>query len=147
MSIQPIPEGCHSVTPYLTVADAEREIKFLVNGLGAVERELIRRPDGKVMHAQVMLGDSLIMIGESPDATMRTACTLYHYVSDCDATWKQAVAAGGEIINEPADMFYGDRTGAVRDPGGNSWWIATHKEELTAKQIEERMAATMGKPS
>jgi PhnB protein len=141
MSTQPIPAGCHSVTPYLTVADAKREIDFLVNGLGCVARELIHRPDGKIMHAQVMLGDSLIMIGESPDATMKTTSNLYHYVPDCDATWKRAVAAGGEVVNEPADMFYGDRTGAVKDPGGNSWWIATHKEELTTKQIEERMAA------
>jgi PhnB protein len=85
------------------------------------------------------------MIGESPDASMRTKCTLYHYVSDCDAVWKQAVAAGGEVVNEPTDMFYGDRTGAVRDPGGNSWWIATHKEDLSVQQIEERMAAFMGK--
>ena len=71
------------------------------------------------------------MIGEPPDATKCMPMTLYHYVTDCDAVWKQAVAAGGEVVHEPMDMFYGDRTGAVKDPGGNMWWIATHKEELS----------------
>jgi PhnB protein len=141
MATKPIPAGCHAVTPYLTVSDAIREIEFLVKAFGAVERERVHRPDGKVMHAQLMVGDSLIMIGESPDATMQSKCTLYHYVPDCDSIWKQAVAAGGEVVNEVTDMFYGDRTGAVRDPSGNTWWIATHKEDLSVAQIEERAAA------
>jgi PhnB protein len=141
MTTKPIPDGCHAVTPYLTVPDAQREIEFLVAAFGGVERERIHRPDGRIMHAQVKIGDSLVMIGEPPDATKCMPFTLYHYVADCDSVWKQAVAAGGEAVNEPSDMFYGDRTGAVKDPGGNVWWIATHKEELTAKQIEERMAS------
>jgi uncharacterized glyoxalase superfamily protein PhnB len=141
MTTNYIPDGCRAVTPYLTVPDAKREIDFLLAAFGAVERASIRRPNGGVMHAQVMLGDSLLMIGEPPDPSQCMPMTLYHYVPDCDAVWKQAVAAGGEAINEPMDMFYGDRTGAVKDPGGNAWWIATHKEELTAEQIQERASA------
>ena len=138
MATKYIPEGCHAVTPYLTVLDAQREIEFMVAAFGGVERAVIRRPSGSVMHAQVQIADSLLMIGEPPDATKLMPMTLYHYVADCDATWKQAVAAGGEVVNEPMDMFYGDRTGAVKSPGGNVWWIATHKEELTTEQIQER---------
>jgi PhnB protein len=141
MAVKPIPEGCHTVTPYLTVPDAKKEIDFLVAAFGGVERERIHRPDGTVIHAQVLVGDSLLMIGEPPDSSKSMPMTLYHYVTGCDAVWKQAVAAGGEVINEPMDMFYGDRTGAVKDPGGNVWWIATHKEELSVAQIEERAAA------
>jgi PhnB protein len=113
-------------------------MEFLVQAFGGVERACIRRPNGSIMHAQVMIADSLVMLGEPPDLSKITLCTLYHYVADCDATWKQAVAAGGQPVTEPSDMFYGDRTGAVKDPGGNVWWIATHKEELTTEQIQER---------
>jgi PhnB protein len=138
MTTKPVPEGCHAVTPYLTVPDAQREVEFLVTAFGAVERASIRRPNGGVMHAQVVIGDSIWMIGEPPDPSQCMPMTLYHYVTDCDAAWTRAVAAGGEVINEPMDMFYGDRTGAVKDPGGNAWWIATHKEMLTTEQIQER---------
>jgi PhnB protein len=141
MTTNYIPNDCHAVTPYLTVPDAGRQVEFLVKAFGGVKREQIHRPNGTVIHAQVMVGDSLLMIGEPPDATKCMPMTLYHYVADCDAVWKQAVAAGGEVIHEPMDMFYGDRTGAVKDPGGNMWWIATHKEELSVAQIEERAAA------
>lgn len=138
MIAKPIPDGCHAVTPYLTVTDAVREIEFMVAAFGGVERAAIRRPSGSVMHAQVMVGDSLLMIGEPPDATKLMPMSLYHYVTDCDATWQRAVAAGGEVVDEPMDTFYGDRAGAVKSPGGNVWWIATHKEELTTEQIQER---------
>jgi uncharacterized glyoxalase superfamily protein PhnB len=139
-----IPTGCHAVTPYLTVPDARREVEFLVAAFGGQKREQIHRPDGGIMHAQVMIGDSLLMIGEPPDPSHCMAFMLYHYVSDCDAVFKQATAAGGDVVNQPTDMFYGDRTGAVKDPGGNTWWIATHKEDLSAAEIEKRMAAFMG---
>ena len=143
MATNYIPAGCHAVTPYLTVPDARREVEFLVAAFGGEKREQIHRPDGRIMHAQVVIRDSLLMIGEPPDPSHCMAFMLYHYVPDCDAVWKRAVDVGGEIVNEVTDMFYGDRVGAVKDPGGNTWWIATHKEELTAGQIEERTAAML----
>jgi PhnB protein len=98
-------------------------------------------PDGAVSHAEIQFGDSVVMLGQSPDQTRTTHSMLYLYVPDVDATYQQAVAAGGISLREPVDQFYGDRSGAVKDPGGNEWWIATHKEDVSPQEMERRMAA------
>jgi len=138
MKVNPIPEGCHSITPYLLVPDVGRLIKFLKQAFDGVERERIARPNGTILHAQVKIGDSILMIGEPQSPWKPLSTMLYLYVPDVDATYKRAVAAGGVSAVEPMDMFYGDRSACVKDVADNSWWIATHKEELTTEEIQER---------
>ena len=138
MKVNPIPEGCHSITPYLLVPDVGRLIEFLKRAFDAVEREKIARPNGTILHAQVKIGDSILMIGEPQSPYKPLPTMLYLYVADVDATFKQALAAGAVSTSEPADMFYGDRSASVKDVAGNTWWIATHKEELTTEEIQER---------
>jgi PhnB protein len=135
-----IPKDCHAVTPYLVVPNASRFIEFAQQAFGGTVSEKITRPDGGVLHAQVRIADSLLMIGEPPPGQKTWQVVLYLYVPDCDATYRQAVAAGGESQTEPTDMFYGDRSACVKDPAGNMWWIATHKEELTTEEIQQRAA-------
>ncbi|HTQ39338.1 MAG TPA: VOC family protein [Pirellulales bacterium] len=135
-----IPENCHAVTPYLVVPNAARLLEFAQQAFGGVVGEKFTRPDGGVLHAQVRIGDSLLMVGEPPAGHHTWPTVLYLYVPDCDATYRQAVAAGGESQTEPTDMFYGDRTASVKDPVGNMWWIATHKEVLTTQEIQQRAA-------
>ena len=139
--VDPIPAGCHSITPYLTVADAAGLIEFLKRAFDAVERARISRPDGSVLHAQVSIADSLLMIGEPQGQWKARASMLYLYVRDIDAVYKQAIAAGAISVIEPADMFYGDRTACVRDVAGNDWWIATRIENPSLQQIQERATA------
>ena len=136
--VNPIPEGCHAITPYLTVSDAGALVDFLKRAFGAVERARIVRPDGTILHAQVRIGDSLVMIGEPQGVWKPRVSMLYHYVADVDATYKQALAAGAQSVVEPADMFYGDRHACVRDVSGNDWWIATHIEEVSLEEIQNR---------
>ncbi|MGH6727968.1 MAG: VOC family protein [Pseudolabrys sp.] len=136
---KPIPDGYHSVTPYLTVRGATKAIDFLKNAFGAkLPHEAIKRPDGAIMHAQVLIGDSHIMIAEESDMAPPTTSTLYLYVPNVDSVYQQAVKAGGKTIMEPTDMFYGDRSGGVKDPSGNTWFIATHKEDVTPQELQTR---------
>ena len=139
---KPIPDGYHSVTPYLTVRGATKVIDFLKHAFGAkLSHDAIKRPDGSIMHAQVLIGDSRIMIAEENEMTKATASTLYLYVPDVDSVFRQAVKSGGQAIMEPSDMFYGDRSGGVKDPSGNSWFIATHKEDVTGQELQKRAEA------
>jgi PhnB protein len=139
-----IPDNCHAVTPYLVVPDAKRLIEFLEQAFGGAASEKVTRPDGGVLHAQVRIADSLLMIGEPPPGHQTWPTVLYLYVPNCDATFQKAVAAGGESQMPPADMFYGDRSGSLKDPAGNMWWIATHKEELSTEEIQQRAAKFFG---
>ena len=141
MKVNPIPEGCHAITPYLTVPDAGRLIDFLKQAFAAREQAKILRPDGTVLHAQLRIGDSLVMLGEPQGQWQPQPSMLYHYVADVDATYKQAVAAGAESVVEPANMFYGDRHACVRDMAGNHWWIATHIEDVSVAEIQKRATA------
>jgi uncharacterized glyoxalase superfamily protein PhnB len=138
MKTQPIPKDCHAITPYLTVPDAARLIEFLKKAFDGVERARISRPDGTVLHAQVRIADSLLMIGEPQGQWKPRPCVLYHYVADVDATYKRALAAGAVSVIEPADMFYGDRAACVKDVADNDWWIATHREDLSETEIQKR---------
>ena len=118
---KPIPDGYHTVTPYLTVRGATKIIDFLKQAFGAkLSHDAIKRPDGSIMHAQVLIGDSRIMIAEENEMAKATTSTLYLYVPDVDSVFLQAVKAAVQAIMQPADMFYGDRSGGVKDLSGNS---------------------------
>ena len=141
MSVKPIPEGYHSVTSYLLVEDVARLIDFLKQAFQATEMHRMSRPDGRVGHAEVKIGDSMVMMGEAQGDWKPMPATLYLYVEDTDAVYRQALAAGAASIMEPADQFYGDRNAGVKDPCGNVWWIATHIEDVSREEIARRAAA------
>ena len=138
MTVNPIPEGYHTVTPYLVVDDVDRLIDFLKSAFDAVEKERVPGQDGRTGHAEVMIGDSYVMMGRAQAESPPLPCMLYLYVSDTDATYARALAAGATSVQEPADMFYGDRNAGVKDPTGNSWFIATRQENLTPEELAER---------
>lgn len=139
MVAKPIPDGYHTVTPYLTVRDAGKVVDFLKQAFDAeATHEPVKRPDGKIAHAEVKIGDSRVMLAEESEMTKATPTTLYVYSANVDSMYGQAVKAGGKTIMEPTDMFYGDRCGGVKDPSGNSWMIATHKEDLAPQELAKR---------
>ena len=120
-----IPEGYHTVTPYLVVQGVPGLIEFVKAAFGATERMRNLRPDGTVSHAEVEIGDSIVMMGEPQDAASTMPGMIHLYVSDVDATYEQALWAGGNSLREPADQPYGDRMAGIKDRFGNQWWIAT----------------------
>jgi len=135
------PPGYSSVSPYLTVKDVSTLIDFLVNVFDGEVKEQITRPDGSAGHAEVRIGDSLIMMGSASPSCVSTPTSLYVYVADVDATYQKAVAFGATSDVPPSDMFYGDRVGSVRDASGNQWWIATNKEQLSHEELQRRSNA------
>jgi uncharacterized glyoxalase superfamily protein PhnB len=140
MSVKPVPDGYRNVTPYLNVAGAAALLDFLKRAFGA--EELLRMPaaDGAIQHAEVRIGDSIVMLSDAlRDAPMPS--TLYLYVADTDATYRRALAAGATPVAEPADAFWGDRFARVRDPSGNVWSIATHMEDVAPGDLAKRAAA------
>jgi PhnB protein len=143
MAVKPIPKGYRSVTPYLMVDDAVKLVEFMKTAFNATETERMTRPDGRIAHAEVRIGDSMVMLGEARGDWKAMPATIYLYVPDVDATYKRALAAGGVSIMEPANQFYGDRHGAVKDPTGNLWWIATHVEDVSPEEMKRRAAAAM----
>ena len=145
--VQPIPAGMHAITPHLVCADAVAAIDFYVRAFGAVELIRMPAPSGKLMHASIRIGDSVVMlVDEMPDwgalgplSLKGSPVTLHHYVTDVDAAFAKAVAAGATAAMPVADMFWGDRYGMVVDPFGHKWSLATHIEDLTPEQIAARM--------
>jgi PhnB protein len=141
MSVKPVPDGYHTVTPYLTVANSAELIEFLQKAFNATLRYQMKDDSGIVRHAEMQIGDSLVMIGQARDQWVPKPANLYLYVPDCDATYKSAIAAGGKSVLEPATQFYGDRHGGVDDSQGNTWWIATHVEDVSPEEIGRRAQA------
>ena len=142
MSVNAIPKGYHTITPYFSVRDAHGLVDFLKRAFDGVA-EVHSMPDGSILNAQVQVGTSMVLIGQAPKdqpADKRMPAMLYMYVEDVDTVYRKAIAAGGESIIEPRDQFYGDRVGAVRDLTGNQWWIATHKEEMSSEEMTRRAA-------
>ena len=147
--VKPIPDGYHTVTPYLILNDAGDAIAFYQKALGAAEVMRMDDPSGKIHHAEISIGGSRIMLAdEHPDIqalSPKTICgspvTIHLYVDDVDAAVERAVAAGAKLIRPVADQFYGDRVGGIEDPFGYRWFIATHKEDLTTDEIRRRAAA------
>jgi uncharacterized glyoxalase superfamily protein PhnB len=142
--VKPIPEGFHSITPYLIVDGAENIIRFMKEAFGAQPVfEPMTRPDGKIMHAEFKVGDSIVMISDSSERAKATSSTLYLYVPNVDAVFQKAVKAGGVSEQEPANQFYGDRSSGVRDPAGNRWYIATHVEDVAPAELKKRAVEFM----
>jgi PhnB protein len=138
MAVKPIPDGYHTVTPYLTVADAEAQIDFLKGAFGAQETYRHSDDKGHVGHAEMRLGDSMIMLGQAREQCTPRQATFYLYVEDVDAVYKRAVAAGGKSLREPTNEAYGDRSSGVEDSQGNQWWIGTHVEDVSPEEIQRR---------
>ena len=143
MAVKPIPDGYHSVTPYLIAQGVPALIEFLKKAFDAKELERFTNPDGSVKHAEVRVGDSPLMMGEANPMHPAMPCTLYVYVSDCDAAYNRALEAGASAVMPPSDQFYGDRSGGVKDASGNYWWIATHKEDVPPEEMKRRAAAAV----
>lgn len=145
MSVKPIPEGQHSVTPYLGVVNASAAIEFYKHAFDAEELFRLEGPEGRVGHAELRIGDCRLMLADPCDQlsfghSQGSAIALHLYVEDVDAQFAQAIAAGGEVVNAVQDQFYGDRSGSLRDPFGVVWFVATHKEDLTPEEIRARAA-------
>jgi PhnB protein len=156
MAVKPIPEGYHTLSPSLSVDNAAEAIEFYKRAFGATERGRMEGPGGTIAHAEIEIGDSVVMLADpfpqastkSPKELGGTTTTLFLYVEDTDAVYKQAIDAGATSEMEPDDMFWGDRFASVTDPFGHSWSIATHVEDLSEEEIRERgkqaMAAMAG---
>jgi PhnB protein len=142
--VNPIPPGYRTLTAYLVVKDGRAQLEFLKKAFDAKLEHVSERPDGMVMHASLQVGDSKIMIGQAIPGHLAMPAAIYMYVPDCDAVYKQALAAGATSKMTPADQFYGDRNAGVEDANGNQWWMATHVEDMSEEELKRR-AQAMGK--
>lgn len=143
--VKPVPEGYHSLTPILTVEGASSLITFLKDVFDANEEEVYKGPDGRVVHAELTIGDSIIMLSDANPQFPAFGNMINVYTEDVDATYKRALAAGAISLREPSNQFYGDRTAGVKDKHGNQWWIATHIEDVSKEELERRMKAQQPK--
>jgi uncharacterized glyoxalase superfamily protein PhnB len=143
MAVKPIPDGYHTITPYLTVADLPRLLEFMQAAFGANVTEVSNDANGKARHAEVQIGDSKLMCGQAGEKWTPRPAQLYLYVEDTDAVYARAMSAGGKSLMEPADQFYGDRNAGVEDPLENYWWIATHVEDVTPEEMARRASEAM----
>lgn len=141
MTVSPIPDGYHTVSPYLIADDAAALLEFLRRAFGGEEMFRMDMPDGSVGHAEVRIGDSVVMVGGAGGEWPAVPAAIHLYVSDVDATYQAALAAGARSTEEPADQFYGDRRANVVDGAGNQWFIATHVEDVPPEELEGRAAA------
>lgn len=139
-AVDPIPEGYHTVTPYLIVEDGDAMIDFVERAFGATLVGRSDTPEGRLMHADVVIGDSHLMLGEANEEWEPRRSLIHLYVPDVDAVFARAVEAGAKSIRDPETMFYGDRTGGVEDPSGTQWWIASRVEIVSPEEMERRMS-------
>lgn len=146
--VKPVPEGYHSLTPYLVVDGAAQALAYYKQAFGATELFRMEH-DGKIAHAEMKIGDSPFMLSDEhpeqgfkgPKSLGGSAVGLMIYVDDCDAVFKQAIAAGGTETKPLQDQFYGDRSGSLKDPFGHIWTVSTHKEDVSPEEIDKRLAA------
>lgn len=149
MAVNAIPEGYYSLTPYLVVKGAAEAIEFYTKAFGAVEMMRMPGPGGRIMHAEVKIGNSVLMLADenpergflSPASRGGHTSSVMFYTEDVDATFKKAIAAGAKEVTPITDMFWGDRMGNLTDPFGHAWAIATHKEDVSPQEMERRMKA------
>jgi PhnB protein len=149
---KPIPEGYHSVTPYLIIKGAAEAIEYYKKSFGATELFRMPTPDGKIGHAELKIGDSPIMLADEhpdlghvgPQTLGGTPVGILIYVDDVDTIYKRAISGGGQEVKPLQDQFYGDRSGTLKDPFGHMWTIATHVEDVAPEEMEKRMAAAHG---
>jgi PhnB protein len=153
-NVKPIPDNYHSVTPYLTVDGAEKAIDFYKRAFGATELMRMPAPENKIAHAEIKIGDSVVMLCDpmkemghkSPKTLGGTPVTLLVYVPDVDATVAGALQAGAEALRPVEDQFWGDRMGGVTDPFGHQWFVATHVEDVSPEEMERRMESLAAAP-
>jgi PhnB protein len=151
MAVKPIPDGYHTVTPYLTVPDGRAALDYYKTAFNATELFRMPGPDGKIGHAEIKIGDSPVMLADecpmsgtkSPGVLGGSAVGICLYVEDVDHLFDQAVAAGGEVVRPVKDQFYGDRSGTLKDPFGHTWHLMTHKEDVSPAEMKRRMDAMM----
>ena len=147
MAVKAIPDGYYSLTPYLVIKGAAEAIEFYTKAFGATEVVRMPGPGGRIMHAEVKIGNSMLMLSDenpergffSPSTTGKATSSIMLYTDDVDATFKRAVGAGAKGDQPPTDMFWGDRMGNLTDPFGHTWAIATHKEDVSPAEMERRM--------
>ncbi|MBX9695377.1 MAG: VOC family protein [Cyanobacteria bacterium] len=137
MTVKSIPDGYHAVTPYMVVKDIAQQIEFIEKAFDGVVIERIDTPEG-TMHAEVKIRDSIVMMGQARGEQAPMPMMFYLYVEDADKAFEQARNAGGSILQEPKDQFYGDRTGAVKDDNDNQWYLATRKENVSSEELAKR---------
>ncbi len=145
MAVKPIPDGYHTITPYVVVEGAAKFIEFLKQAFDAQVQVRMDMPGGKVAHCEVRLGDSVLMLGDANPQTPPQSVSVYLYVPDVDATHRRAVQAGAKSVVEPSNQFYGDRNSRVRDAWGNTWGIATHVEDVPPEELKRRAEAAVKK--
>jgi PhnB protein len=153
--VKPIPEGYHSVTPYLIINGAAKALEFYKKAFGAIELFRMPQPDGKIGHAEIKIGDSPVMLADeapergfrSPQALGGSPISLMIYVDDVDKIFNQAVAAGAKVERPVKNQFYGDRSGGVIDPFGHLWYIATHVEDVSPEEMDRRAKEAMSQPA
>jgi PhnB protein len=138
MAVKPIPENYPRVSPYLIVKDVEKTMEFIKYVFGGKEREKMEMADGSVNHAEMSIGDSVIMMGKASNEHQIQNTMLYIYVEDTDASYKTALEKSAVSVMEPADQFYGDRNAGVKDKDGINWWFATHVEDVSPDEIKRR---------
>jgi len=138
--VKPIPEGYHTLTPFVVADNASGFIKFLKKAFHAQLNYLMETDDGLIRHAELKIGDSVIMVSSATEIHKAMPGMLNVYVEDCDQVYEQAMKAGAESMAEPANQFYGDRSAGVKDNWGNLWWIATHVEDVSNEEIKRREA-------
>lgn len=151
MAVKPIPDGYATVTPYLTPDDGKAAIEFYKRAFGATEHVVMAAPDGRIAHAELQIGDSIVMLSDkfpqsaasTPKELGGTTVGIFLYVEDVDAVVKAAADAGATVLQEPEDQFWGDRLGQVKDPFGNVWQIATHVEDVPPEEMEKRSREAM----
>jgi uncharacterized glyoxalase superfamily protein PhnB len=141
MAVKPIPEGYHSVTPYLVVDNASALLEFVKEAFGAQLRFSMTAPGGKIGHAEFQIGDSIIMTADATTSDQGTAMPgmIHLYVDEVDKTYQRALESGATSLREPADQFYGDRSSGVKDANGNQWWISTHVEDVSPEEMAKRV--------
>jgi uncharacterized glyoxalase superfamily protein PhnB len=138
MAVKPIPDGYHTVTPYLIVDRAAELIDFTKRAFGAEEMFRMPGPSGAIMHAEIRIGDSVVMLSDASTENPSTSTMIHLYVEDVDAVYQRAVEAGASSLREPENQFYGDRSGGVKDAFGNQWWLATHVEDVSPEELQRR---------
>jgi len=147
MAVKPIPEGYHSVTPYLSIKGAAKAIDFYKQAFGATELMRMPGPDGRIAHAEIRIGDSAVMMADeapnmacaSPDTLQSTSVGLMIYVPNVDTVFANALKAGGTEVRPVVDQFYGDRSGTLKDPFGHVWTVSTHVEDVAPEEMAKRM--------
>jgi PhnB protein len=153
MSVKPIPDGYHTITPHLTIRDAARAIEFYKAAFGAEQRGVMKGPDGKIMHAELKIGDSIIMLSDefpemgavSPQTLGGSSTGLHIYLDNVDSAFDKAVKAGAQVEMPVMDQFWGDRYGKLKDPFGHKWSLGTHIKDLSMDEMKKGMDEAMAK--